>query len=121
MQAKPILFAVVAALLLGITSLSRTASAQVEPRRIELSAKRFAYSSSEITLKKGQPVVLVLTALDTTHGLRIHDLNVDMKVKKGETKEADFTPEQVGTFIGHCTVFCGSGHGSMMLTIHVVE
>lgn len=121
MQAKFILFAVVAALLSGITPRSGTASAQVEPRRIEITARRFSYSINEITLKKGQPVVLVLTSLDATHGLLIHDLNVDIKVKKGETKEAEFTPEQVGTFIGHCSVFCGAGHGSMMLTIHVVE
>jgi cytochrome c oxidase subunit II len=43
-----------------------------------------------------------------------------MKVKAGETAEATFTPTKAGDFVGHCSVFCGSGHGSMVFTLHVV-
>ena len=32
-----------------------------------------------------------------------------------------FTPDKAGDFVGHCSVFCGSGHGGMMLTLHVVD
>src|SRR5579864_2697344 len=40
-----------------------------EPNRIEVTAKRFTYEPAEITLKKGQPVVLVLKSADVAHGL----------------------------------------------------
>jgi len=97
------------------------AEAQDAPRRIEVTAKRFAFEPGEITLKKGQPVVLVLKSTDAAHGLRFRELNVDVKVGANGTKEVQFTPDKVGDFVGHCSVFCGSGHGSMMLTLHVVE
>jgi cytochrome c oxidase subunit 2 len=91
------------------------------PQRIEITAKRFEFSPAEITLKKGQPVVLALTSLDVAHGLHIAELNIDMKVSKGGTTETHFTPDKTGDFVGHCSVFCGSGHGSLVLKVHVVD
>ncbi|HEX3893934.1 MAG TPA: hypothetical protein VHW46_15270 [Terracidiphilus sp.] len=44
-----------------------------------------------------------------------------MRVGKGGTAEVHFTPNQTGTFVGHCSVFCGMGHGSMTLTLRVVD
>jgi cytochrome c oxidase subunit 2 len=95
--------------------------AQVEAKKIEITAKRFTYTPNEITLKKGEPVVLVVQSLDVAHGLRVRDLNIDLKVKKGGTSEVQVTPDKTGDFVGQCSVFCGAGHGSMKLTIHVVE
>jgi cytochrome c oxidase subunit 2 len=91
------------------------------PRRIVIIAKRFSYDPGEITLKKGQPVVLVLKSADVAHGLRFRDFNVNIKVKARGTAEVQFTPDKTGDFVGHCSVFCGSGHGSMTLKLHVVE
>lgn len=95
--------------------------AEVAPQRIEITAKRFAFQPNEITLKQGQPVVIVLKSLDVAHGLRFRDLNVAVKVAAGGTAEVQFTPQKTGDFVGHCYVFCGRGHGSMVLTLHVVE
>jgi len=95
--------------------------AQEPPRRIEVIAKRFEFEPSEITLKKGQPVVLVLKTADVAHGLRFRELNLNVKVDKGGTAELPFTPDKTGDFVGHCSVFCGSGHGEMTLTLHVVN
>jgi cytochrome c oxidase subunit 2 len=100
---------------------SRVARAQGAPRRIEVTAKRFAFEPGEITLKKGQPVVLVLKSADVAHGLRFRELNLNVKVAKGGTAELSFTPDKTGDFVGHCSVFCGSGHGGMTLTLHVVD
>jgi len=100
---------------------SYVVNAQAAPRRIEITAKRFAFEPGEITLKKGQPVVLVLNSKDAAHGLRFRELNVDIKVGANGTKEVQFTPDKVGDFVGHCSVFCGSGHGGMTLTLHVVD
>jgi cytochrome c oxidase subunit II len=95
--------------------------AQVETKTITITARRSTYDPTEITLKKGQPVVLIVKSLDVGHGLRVRELNIDLKVKKGGSSQVQFTPEQTGDFVGHCSVFCGPGHGSMTLTIHVVE
>jgi cytochrome c oxidase subunit 2 len=95
--------------------------AQSAPRRIEVTAKCFEFTPGEITLKKGEPVVLVIQSLDAKHGLRFKELGIETKVNKGQTSELAFTPEKTGTFVGHCIVFCGSGHGKMTLTLHIVE
>ena len=95
--------------------------AQAAPRTIDITVKRFSYDPGEITLKKGEPVVLVLKSVDVAHGLRIRELNVNIKVKAGGTVEVQFTPEKTGDFIGRCSVFCGRGHGSLILKLHVVD
>jgi cytochrome c oxidase subunit 2 len=100
---------------------SPTARAEATPQRIEVTAKRFTFDPGEITLKKGQPVVLVLKSADVGHGIRIRELNVEVKVGKGGTAEVHFTPDKTGDFVGHCSVFCGSGHGSMAFKVHVVD
>lgn len=105
----------------AILSLNRSVRAQESPRRIDITAKQFAFEPSEITLKKGQPVVLVIKSADVAHGLRFRELNLNVKVDKGGTAEMPFTPDKTGDFVGHCSVFCGSGHGEMTLTLHVVD
>lgn len=95
--------------------------AQAAPQRIEVTAKRFAFSPAEITVKRGQPVVLVLKSEDVGHGIRFRELNVNVKVKAHGTSEVQFTPEKTGDFVGHCSVFCGAHHGSMIIRLHVVD
>jgi cytochrome c oxidase subunit 2 len=108
-------------LAIGSLALSGFAQAPDAPRRIDVSAKKFTYTPPEITVKKGEPVVLILTTADVTHGLKFKELNLNMRVEKGKPSELAFTPDKVGDFVGHCSVFCGSGHGSMTLTLHVTE
>jgi cytochrome c oxidase subunit II len=93
-----------------------------KPRRIKVSASKFAYSPNQITLKKGEPVVLVLRSMDVTHGLTIPDLGVNTtEIKKGKDSEVTLTPEKVGHFAGQCAHFCGAGHGSMIFQVEVTE
>lgn len=108
-------------LLMIISAFVHIVVAQAAPRRIEVTARQFAFAPGEITLKKGQPVVLVLQSQDVGHGLRIRELNVAVKVSERGTTEVRFTPQKTGDFVGHCYVFCGRGHGSMVLTFHVVN
>lgn len=88
---------------------------------IEITADEFNFEPGEIALKEGEPVTLILKSVDVSHGLRFSELNVNLKAKKGETATATFTPDRTGDFTGHCSVFCGSGHGSMKLVLHVVK
>jgi cytochrome c oxidase subunit 2 len=105
----------------ALLSTGLTASAQAAPRRVEITAKKFDFTPGEVTLKKGEPVVLVLKSVDVPHGLRFRELNVNVNAGKGQTTEVPFTPSKTGTFVGHCSVFCGPGHGTMTLTLRVVE
>ena len=61
-----------------------------------------------------------MKSADIGHGIRFRDFNVDVKVKAGGTAEVTFTPDKTGDFVGHCSVFCGDGHGSMKIVLHVV-
>jgi cytochrome c oxidase subunit 2 len=97
------------------------ASTSDVPVTINVSVKRFSYEPSQITVKKGEPVVIKLTTQDVAHGLKFKELNLNTKIEKGKTAELAFTPTHTGDFVGHCSVFCGSGHGSMTLTLHVTE
>ena len=101
--------------------LSPSATASDAPKRIEIAAKRFTYAPSEITLKKVEPVVLVLKSQDVAHGVKFKELNLQTEIGKGVTAELAFTPTQAGDFVGHCSHFCGAGHGAMTLTLHVTE
>jgi len=101
--------------------LSHEVGAQAAPQKIQIIAERFDFAPGEVTVKKGVPVTIVLTSKDVPHGVKFKDFNVVLDVKKGETKEVTFTPDKAGTFVGQCSVFCGSGHGAMKLTLHVTE
>ena len=117
-SAKMILVGSVAICSFGLSGFVTPADS---PKHIDVSVKRFAYEPSEITLKKGEPVVIELTTRDVAHGLKFKELDLNSKFEKGKPGELAFTPTQTGDFVGHCSVFCGSGHGSMTLTLHVVE
>lgn len=119
MNRKWVRLALCAALLTG-AGLGVPVRAQQAPQRIEIDAKKFAFSPNEFTVKMGQPVTLVLKSVDVGHGIRFRDLNVNVKVKAGGTAEVTFTPDKVGDFVGHCSVFCGEGHGTMAIVMHVV-
>jgi cytochrome c oxidase subunit 2 len=121
MKKSILLLAVCAAALSTVLFLERPTIAEDAPHRVEVTASRFAFAPAEITLKKGQPVILVLKSTDVTHGLKFSELSLNVKVDKGATAEMKFTPDKTGDFVGRCSVFCGSGHGSMALTLHVVE
>lgn len=90
------------------------------PRRVQIVARRFAFEPAEITVKRGESLELKLTSADVAHGLRIRELKIDLHASKGKTAAATFTPDKPGSFVGHCSVFCGAGHGQMTFTIHVV-
>lgn len=107
-----------AGVLIGVLIFASLAASN--SRRIEVTSKRFAFEPAEITIQKGEAVDLVLKSDDVQHGVRIRELNIDLRVAKGKPAEVKFTADKVGTFVGHCSVFCGSGHGKMTLTIHVV-
>jgi len=86
-------------------------------REIKITAKRFEYSPSEITLKKGEKVKLVIDNVDFVHGLHFEDLPGE----PGDNYEYIFEATEVGEFEFHCNRFCGAGHEQMEGKIIVVK
>ncbi len=107
-------------LLAALVVTARTADGAEEPRTIAITAKRFEFVPSIITLKKGEAVKLVVKSEDVTHGLFIRPLKIDTDLTPGETQQLTVTPQSAGTFTAICHHFCGAGHGNMKLTV-VVE
>jgi hypothetical protein len=90
-------------------------------KEIEISAKKFAFVPSEITLKKGEPVVLKLKSLDRQHGFYCKGLGIREDIDPGKVTEVHLIPAKAGTFNFECDVFCGSGHDDMSGRIIVTE
>ncbi len=99
----------------------RKAHADAGPRVIEITAKRFAFSPNQITIKKGETVKLRLTSEDVTHGFFMRALKIDEDIQPGTPTEVTLTPHTAGTFMTICDHFCGANHGNMNMTITVVE
>ena len=90
-------------------------------QHIDVTAGRFSFQPSEVTVKRGEPVTITVRSNDVTHGLVIESLGVRTEVKKGQAEEVTLVPKETGTFEGKCAHFCGKGHGSMTFTVRVVE
>jgi cytochrome c oxidase subunit II len=98
------------------------AAKQDSSKTIVVHATRYSFAPAEITVKKGEPVTLELISDDVLHSLVVHGLSINLKNSKaGEAADATVTPEQTGDFKGSCGIFCGSGHGTMSLMVHVVD
>ena len=88
---------------------------------VRVTAKKFEYSPSVITLKRNVPAVLELTSLDRRHGFDCPALKLHAEINPGTVTQVKFTPDKVGEFPFHCDVFCGSGHEQMEGAIKVTE
>jgi cytochrome c oxidase subunit II len=110
-----------AVLMLSLVAVALRARQAVAPQEIAITAGRYAYQPDEITVHKGQPVILELTSEDVTHGLECKELGFEVTIHKGRATEAKFTPQETGRFVARCSHFCGMGHGSMTLVINVVD
>jgi cytochrome c oxidase subunit 2 len=90
------------------------------PRVVEITAKRFGFTPDQVTLKKGEPVIIRLHSEDVTHGFFMRKLKIDTDIEAGKTTDVAITPDTPGTYTTICDHFCGANHGNMKMTI-VVE
>ena len=91
------------------------------PKVIEITAKKFDFTPNEITLKKGEPVILRLTTADRVHGFMSKQLKFDTDIPVGRTTDVPVTPDTAGDFTVICDHYCGTGHGNMKMKVSVVE
>ena len=92
---------------------AQTAGRAADTVTVTMTAKKYEFSPSVVTVTKGQHVKLQVTALDTTHGFEIKDYNVDAELKKGVPATVEFDADREGTFPFKCSHFCGLGHSKM--------
>ena len=90
-----------------------------KPRVIKIEARKFRFSPNVIELKKGEEVVLELTAVDFPHGFSLPDFKLRADLIMDTPVRVTLKPEQVGQFGFLCDNFCGSGHEEMAGTIVV--
>jgi len=89
------------------------AQAATEPRVIEMTARRFQYEPSEIPLKAGERVVVVIKSVDFTHGMNIPDLKQRLDLVPGKVTRLELHPQAPGEIEFVCDNFCGDGHEQM--------
>ena len=84
-----------------------------EPRRIPVVARKFVFIPNEITVKKGEAVVLEFSAPEVAMGFFAPVLGLRALIVPGEGAKVAFTPDKAGRFDFLCDVFCGDGHEGM--------
>ena len=90
-----------------------------QPRLVTISAKRFEFTPAQITVKRGEPVTLRVSAEDRDHGFYQKDLGIDLDLSPDHPTDVTITPEKTGHFVVICDHFCGSGHGNMKMVINI--
>ena len=114
--------AVLAALFLSTYAAVRAQNpADANTRVVRVTAERFAFTPSEITVPLGTTIEFHVTSEDTAHGFRVLGHSIDLTIPKRGRGEATatFTPPAAGTYTFECSRMCGAGHSFMRGVIRV--
>jgi cytochrome c oxidase subunit II len=104
---------------LALFSLTALVAARPRERVIDVVAKKFKFVPEEIRVKKGETVVLRFTSPEVPMGANFADFKQRVDIVPGKPAELRLTPEQAGSFVFLCDVFCGTGHEEMSGTLIV--
>jgi cytochrome c oxidase subunit II len=107
-------------------------AAQGEVKEVTVSAKKFEFSPSEIRVKAGSRIRLIITSTDREHGIEINPIadgagkkaapglkfdgsitKPEFKLPKDQATPIEFEATQPGTYSFKCSVICGMGHHNM--------
>jgi cytochrome c oxidase subunit 2 len=94
-------------------ALAPRAATQGSERRIAVVARKFVFIPNEITVRKGESVVLEFTAPEVAMGFFAPELGLRTLIVPGELARVPWRPDRVGRFDFLCDVFCGDGHEGM--------
>jgi cytochrome c oxidase subunit 2 len=99
---------------LGVLAYTRNSQPRADDVKvIKIIAKKFDFTPSELTVKKGVPVALELSSTDRVHGFSLPDFKLTARIEPGKVTRVTFTPDRTGEFTFSCNIFCGSGHEDM--------
>src|SRR5687767_10960422 len=90
-------------------------------RTIDVTLSRYTFSPERIEVVLGEPVRLNVVSADGTHGFRVKELGLNVRIPPGgKTVTVELTPKKAGVFTITCSEYCGSGHtrmkGSLVVT-----
>jgi cytochrome c oxidase subunit II len=87
--------------------------ALAEERVIKVVARKFVFLPNEIELKKGETVIIELTAPEVVMGFNLPDYKLRADIIPGQVSRVKFAADRAGTFPFLCDIFCGDGHEGM--------
>lgn len=82
-------------------------------KEFNIEAYQFGYEPSEIHVKKGDKVIIHLTARDVPHSLNLGQFGVLINAAPENPGTGEFVANAFGTYRWFCSIPCGSGHGKM--------
>ncbi|MCM3783318.1 cytochrome C oxidase subunit II [Neobacillus mesonae] len=85
---------------------------------IVIKATDYEFDQPEYRIKKGVPVRIVYENAEGNHGIIVPGLSLQLD---RDTTSKVITPEETGEFEIACSVFCGTGHSTMISKIIVEE
>lgn len=88
---------------------------QPSPRVVKVTAERFDFFPSRITVAPGEEIEIRLSSDDTAHGFRIEGTDINIEIPKrgqGETAVRFKAPAE-GSVRFECSRMCGAGHHFM--------
>jgi len=105
----------------GTLAAALTQQPAAAPRVVRVTAERFAFAPSEVTVAQGTTIEFHLKSEDTAHGFRILGQALEVTIPKRGRGEATvtFTPPAPGSYVFECSRMCGAGHSFMRGTIRV--
>ena len=85
------------------------------PRVIHVTAERFDFQPSRITVAPDEEIELRLTSEDTSHGFKIAGTDINVQIPKRGSGEAvvKFKAAGDGPWKFECSRMCGAGHHFM--------
>lgn len=84
-----------------------------------MTAKKWEFTPSTITVNQGDIVKITITSTDGTHGFSLRDFDINERLEHNIPVTIEFVADKSGTFPFRCNIPCGSGHSSMDGTLVV--
>ncbi len=101
----------------GVSTIVASAPRPQSPgaRIVEITAERFEFWPSEVTVMEGESIVIRLRSDDTLHGFRLVGTGTNVIVpKRGKgSVTATLTGLKPGRYTFECSRLCGAGHNFM--------
>jgi cytochrome c oxidase subunit 2 len=89
------------------------------PRRIAVTARKFAFSETEIQARQGESISLEITSVDFVHGFALPQLGARVDAPPGRTATLVLADLREGRYTYLCDNFCGEAHDRMAGTLVV--
>ena len=82
-------------------------------KEFSMTAKKWEFSPSTITVNNGDVVKLQIESTDVAHGFALSEFGINERLEPGKIIDVEFVADKSGTFTFSCSVSCGIGHGGM--------